>query len=79
MTVSEKLISLREARGWSQADLAYHANVNPASLYFYEIGRNAPTLVVLQRITQALGVSLGVFDKCEAGADRRHSRQPRRA
>jgi len=46
----------REARGWTQAALATRVGVSPIYIRKLEAGeRRAPSLAVLQRISQALG------------------------
>ncbi|GJD71590.1 HTH-type transcriptional regulator RamB [Methylobacterium gnaphalii] len=47
--------ALRRERGYSQEELAHRAGVHPTYLSGVERGRRNPTIVVLQRIAEALG------------------------
>jgi len=48
---------LREGRGWSQEALALHADLNRSYVGELERGQAIPSLVTLQKLAQALGVS----------------------
>ena len=48
---------LREARGWTQMDLAVHAGVSIAAVSNWETGRNQPQIRQLREVAKALGVS----------------------
>lgn len=47
---------LREARGWTQEDLAERAEMNASYLGFAERGDNVPTLTIIIQISEGLGV-----------------------
>ncbi len=49
---------LREAQGWSQAELAHRAQVSPSTVYNWESGRFEPKATQLRRVALALGVSM---------------------
>ena len=49
---------LRSLRKWSQEDLALEANVNRNYICDLENGRRNPSLEVLERISDALGITL---------------------
>ena len=49
---------LREAKGWSQETLAERANLNRSYVGELERGQAIPSLVTLEKLGQALGVSL---------------------
>jgi transcriptional regulator with XRE-family HTH domain len=49
---------LREAKGWSQEVLAERANLNRSYVGELERGQAIPSLVTLEKLGQALGVSL---------------------
>jgi transcriptional regulator with XRE-family HTH domain len=50
----------REARGWTQADLAKRAKVTQEYIAVIETGkRKSPSLPVLRRLAKALGVPVG--------------------
>lgn len=48
---------LREAKGWTQMDLAVHAGVSIAAVSNWETGRNQPQIRQLREVARALGVS----------------------
>lgn len=53
----------REARGWSQSELARHVKaVKAAAISGYEIGRRQPSLAVLSRVSKAFGHAKGDVD-----------------
>ena len=59
MTLGEKLKALREARGWTQQELAQRAHVRPALLSELETGKKEDTTGrVLRRLARALHVSV---------------------
>jgi len=47
---------LREARGWTQEQLAERANMNASYLGFVERGDNVPTLTIIIQIADGLTV-----------------------
>jgi XRE family transcriptional regulator, regulator of sulfur utilization len=47
---------LREARGWTQEELAERSNMNASYLGFVERGDNVPTLTIIIQIAEGLGV-----------------------
>lgn len=49
---------LREARGWTQEDLAERADMNASYLGFVERGDNVPTLTIIIQIAEGLGVEV---------------------
>jgi transcriptional regulator with XRE-family HTH domain len=54
------LKELREARGWSQRDLAAKAKVTAAYIAQLETGaRKNPTMDILKRLAKALKVTVG--------------------
>lgn len=50
----------REELGWSQHQLAERAEMSQPSIARFEAGGTTPTLLLLQRLAQALGLSLTV-------------------
>lgn len=50
---------LREARGWTQEQLAEHSEMNASYLGFVERGDNVPTLTIIIQIAEGLGVTPG--------------------
>ncbi len=58
---------LREAKGWNQTVLAYHARVSPSQVSLIETGKRNPTATTLKGIADALGVEVGdLFPKVQA-------------
>jgi transcriptional regulator with XRE-family HTH domain len=47
---------LREARGWTQEELAERAEMNASYLGFVERGDNVPTLTIIIQIAEGLRV-----------------------
>ncbi len=56
--LGEKLKILRKERGLNQGELADRAGINRSYLSNLENGHSSPTIDVLDKITQALGVSM---------------------
>lgn len=52
--------SLREAKGWSQTELARAAGMTQPAVARFEVGGTIPTLPVLQRLARALDANLVV-------------------
>ena len=51
---------LREAAGWSQAQLAAAAGMTQSAVARFEAGGTVPTLAVLERLAKALDATLTV-------------------
>jgi len=49
---------LREARGWSQAELAHRVGVAPSTIYNWERGKFDPRASQLRQLALALAVSM---------------------
>ena len=64
-----KLTELREARGWSRAELARHAGMHASDVGKIELGRMAPYPVQLLKLAKALGAEaidlMGLDDEGE--------------
>lgn len=59
MSVGERIRYYRTMRGMSQETLALEANINAAFVGHLERGLKSPTVTTLEKITEALGISLG--------------------
>jgi transcriptional regulator with XRE-family HTH domain len=57
-SLGQIVTALREDRGWSAAELARRAGVDPATLSRTEAGTKTPTLRTLYRIARTLDVSV---------------------
>ena len=49
---------LRQQHKWSQEDLAFYANINKNYICDLENGRRNPSLDILERISDAFGITL---------------------
>ena len=59
---------LREAKGWSQEDFADRAGIHRTYVSDIERGRRNPTITVVERLAEPLGVSPGsLMDEVTAG------------
>lgn len=61
MEISERIITLREARGFSTNKLANRAGISQSYLREIEMGKKNPTVEILSYICDALNVSLSAF------------------
>ncbi len=53
-----KIKAMREARGWSQHDLAMRVLVTRQSIDLWERGVNSPTLVTARRLANTFGCTI---------------------
>lgn len=58
--LGRRIRELREAREWSQSDLARAASMTQSAVARFEAGGTIPTLPVLYRLTEALDADLAV-------------------
>jgi transcriptional regulator with XRE-family HTH domain len=49
---------LREARGWTQFELAIKVGVQPTTIYTWESGKKMPMIPQLRKLAEAFGVSM---------------------
>jgi transcriptional regulator with XRE-family HTH domain len=64
MSLGERIRRLRTARGWSSGQLSKESDVSRAYLWQLETGgKENPSLDVLQRLANALGVSVSEFSE----------------
>jgi transcriptional regulator with XRE-family HTH domain len=52
-----RLREARDARGWSQAELAQRADMQPSAIAHFEAARRKPSFDNVRRLAKALGVS----------------------
>lgn len=57
MKLAEKIIELRQARGWSQEDLVEHLDVSGQSVAQWESGQATPDLAQIVELSRLFGVS----------------------
>ena len=55
-TIGEKLKRLREARAWTQVELAEKANTSPSTIVLIEKGMSKPHPSTRRKLASALGV-----------------------
>ena len=58
-----RLRYLREQKGWTQETLAFESNLNKNYISDLENGRRNPTLVVMEKLSYALGITLSELTK----------------
>lgn len=52
-----RLREARDVRGWSQAELAQRADMQPSAIAHFEAARRKPSFDNVRRLAKALGVS----------------------
>ncbi len=57
--LGQNVRKLREAKGWSQEDYADRAGIHRTYVSDIERGRRNPTITVVERLAQPLGVTSG--------------------
>ena len=55
--IGERLKTLREEKGWSQADLAKKLDISRMTVNYYEAGKRTPDVDVAIKATELFGVS----------------------
>jgi transcriptional regulator with XRE-family HTH domain len=65
-TFAVKLKRLREAAGWSQAELAGRAGLNQFGVAKLEQGVREPAWATVQALARALGVNCTAFEETDA-------------
>lgn len=70
MDISERIIALRESRGFSTNKLANRAGISQSYLREIEMGKKKPTVEILSYICDALNVSIsGFFSEDDAAVN----------
>jgi len=59
--------ALREAKGWSQAELSERSKVPQSSIHYIEAGSRRPRIDTLQSLATALGVTVPGFSEEQVG------------
>ncbi len=67
--VKKTIREWRKEKGWTQAELAYHAGVAPSSVYNWESGRFEPRASQLRDLAAALGVKMDDIELEVPGKD----------
>ncbi len=60
-SAGDRLFFHREARGWTQTEVARRSGVNRVSVVFMEGGRTTPRPMTVKRIARAFGLSTEEF------------------
>lgn len=61
-TFAARLRALREQAGLSVSELAARSGLRRQAVHMLEAGQRSPTLTTVQKLAEALGVSLSAFD-----------------
>lgn len=61
MDIGKRIVEIRKQRGWSQYRLYNKANIGQATLSQIESGLKSPNVVTLQKICDALSITLSDF------------------
>ncbi len=59
--------ALRQARGWTQFELALKVGVQPQAIYFWESGRRTPQVAPLRQLGVVFGMCSDEIDLEPAG------------
>ena len=65
-----RLRNAREARGWSQIDLARRTRVGQSQVSAYELGKLAPKAYVLAALAEAVGLTMDELWNGPKGGDK---------
>ncbi len=65
MTIAERIIQLRTGKGYSTNRLSQLAEIAQATLREIEIGKKSPNITTLEKICNALEISLAEFFNTE--------------
>ena len=79
MDYGKALRVARTAKGYSQRQLADAAHIDASHVSLIETGHRKPSLDVLQRLAEALGVPLDIITLLAAGPSRLKGISPARA
>lgn len=71
---------MRQARGWTQFELALKVGVQPQAIYLWETGRRVPQVPQMRRLGEIFELCSDDIDVERAnGTERARHRQPHRA
>ncbi len=65
ISMGKRIRKFREAKGWSQSELAYQVQMSNTTISHIEVGSGKPELNTVVNIANALGVSLDMI-LCES-------------
>jgi transcriptional regulator with XRE-family HTH domain len=75
--LGERIVRLREARGWSRTALARRLGVSRGRLGHWERGGNAPPIVIQIALSRELGIPFSELVTGKAPAEPRRGREAR--
>jgi len=75
VALGERIVRLREAKGWSRTALARRLGVSRGRLGHWERGGSAPPIVIQIALSRQLGIPFGELVTGEAAAAPRESRK----
>ena len=75
VALGERIVRLREAKGWSRTALARRLGVSRGRLGHWERGGSAPPIVIQIALSRQLGIPFGELVTGEAPAEPRGSRK----
>lgn len=75
VALGERIVRLREAKGWSRTALARRLGVSRGRLGHWERGGSAPPIVIQIALSRQLGIPFGELVAGEAPAEPRGSRK----
>lgn len=79
MLFSEKLRTLRDKKGLSEAKLAEASGLTFASVHMYGLGRRKPSFAAVVKMAKALGVTCQAFADCDdLKAEERPASKPKK-
>lgn len=58
IALGKKIRSLRQARGWTQEQLAEYADLHVSYIVLLEKGSNRATIETLEKLSRAFGISI---------------------
>ncbi len=67
--IGNRILTLRKSKGFSQEQLALHANISPTYLGLLERNTKTPTTRILGQICDALNISFYEFFSTEPSVD----------
>jgi len=75
VALGERIVRLREGKGWSRTALARRLGVSRGRLGHWERGLSAPPIVIQIALSRQLGIPFGELVTGEAAAEPRGSRK----
>ncbi len=61
ITIAQRIVSLRRARGWSQTKAAVAAGMSVNHVHYLEHGHSEPSMETMRKLAHAFGLTLSEF------------------